>query len=586
MPSPRGADMLARSIRQSGARRVFSLSGNHIMPVYDALFDLDLALLHTRHEGAAVHMADAWARLTGEVGVALVTGGPGHANAVSALYTAAMSESPVVLLSGHAPHSQAGWGAFQEMDQVAMAAPVAKAAWAVRDADAMAGDFARACRIARSGRPGPVHLSLPTDALEATARDAALPAPSAYAAEPAPLSAEAAAALLQRLRRAERPLALVGPQGLTGPGRRAVADAARALGLPVVATESPRGSNDPSLGAFAQALARADCVLLLGKRLDYTLKFGQAPVFAPDCAFLQVDADAAEFARTRRAVGGRLEAALCADVLPALAALAAVAAPEAAGRPAATGGTSAAGVAAGGAVADGAAVGGVAAGGAASVGSAAATGGSHEEWRREVEECLAYRPPAWREAAPQAAPAHPAQLCRPVQAVLDSHPDAVLVVDGGEFGQWAQACLTAPHRVINGAAGAIGAALPMAVAAKLAYPDAPVVAMMGDGTFGFHCAEFDTAVRAGAAFVCVVGNDARWNAEYQIQLNSYGRERLIGCELLPTRYDRVAQAFGGHGAHADTAEALEGLLHEALASGLPACLDVALDGLPAPVVRR
>ena len=561
MPSPRGADMLARSIRQSGARRVFSLSGNHIMPVYDALFDLDLALLHTRHEGAAVHMADAWARLTGEVGVALVTGGPGHANAVSALYTAAMSESPVVLLSGHAPHSQAGWGAFQEMDQVAMAAPVAKAAWAVRDADAMAGDFARACRIARSGRPGPVHLSLPTDALEATARDAALPTPSAYAAEPAPLSAEAAAALLQRLRRAERPLALVGPQGLTGPGRRAVADAARALGLPVVATESPRGSNDPSLGAFAQALARADCVLLLGKRLDYTLKFGQVPVFAPGCAFLQVDADAAEFARSRRAVGARLEAALCADVLPALAALAAAADPEVARRPAATGG------------------------GAASAGTAAASG-LHGDWRREVEECLAYRPPAWREASPQAAPAHPAQLCRPVQAVLDSHPDAVLVVDGGEFGQWAQACLTAPHRVINGAAGAIGAALPMAVAAKLAYPDAPVVAMMGDGTFGFHCAEFDTAVRAGAAFVCVVGNDARWNAEYQIQLNSYGRERLIGCELLPTRYDRVAQAFGGHGAHADTAAELDGLLREALASGLPACLDVALDGLPAPVVRR
>jgi len=545
MQNTRGADMLALSIRQSGTRRIFSLSGNHIMPVYDALIDVGVPLVHTRHEAAAVHMADAWARLTGEVGVALVTGGPGHANAISALYTAAMSESPVVLLSGHAPLGQAGWGAFQEMDQVAMAAPVTKAAWVVRDADAMAGDFARACRIARSGRPGPVHLSLPTDALEAQATRSALPPAQAYLAETAAPGAESAAALLARLRRARRPLVLMGPQGLTGPGRRAVAEAMRALGLPVVATESPRGANDPSLGAFSQVLGQSDCVLLLGKRLDFTLKFGQAPVFDPACAFLQVDADPAEFARTRRAVGSRLEAALCADAPAALQAMV-----DAAGQ------------------------------------GTPVSPSQHGDWMREVQESLSYRPAAWQQAPDTARSAHPAQLCRPVQALLDSHPDSVLVVDGGEFGQWAQACLTAPQRLINGAAGAIGAALPMAVAAKLACPDAPVVALMGDGTFGFHCAEFDTAVRAGAPIVCVVGNDARWNAEYQIQVNSYGPDRTMGCELLPTRYDRVAAAFGGHGAHADMAAELDALLRAAVASGLPACIDVALDGLPAPVVRR
>ncbi|MCD0506140.1 thiamine pyrophosphate-binding protein, partial [Bordetella petrii] len=168
----RGADALARSIRAAGVTRVFTLSGNHIMPVFDAALSADIELVHVRHEAAAVHMADAWARLTGEPGVALVTGGPGHANAVSALYTAQMSESPVVLLSGHAPNRQAGWGAFQEMDQAAMAAPVTKASWAVSAAGAMGADFARACRVARSGRPGPVHLSLPTDALEDAAEGA------------------------------------------------------------------------------------------------------------------------------------------------------------------------------------------------------------------------------------------------------------------------------------------------------------------------------------------------------------------------------------------------------------------------------
>lgn len=124
-----GAAALVKAFETAGISKIFTLSGNHIMPVYDAIFDSKIDLIHTRHEGAAVHMADAWARLTGEVGIALVTGGPGHANAVSALYTAGMAESPVVLLSGHAPLGQLGKGAFQEMRQTDIAAPLTKASW-------------------------------------------------------------------------------------------------------------------------------------------------------------------------------------------------------------------------------------------------------------------------------------------------------------------------------------------------------------------------------------------------------------------------------------------------------------------------
>ncbi len=125
----RGADALVRSLEAAGVARIFSLSGNHIMPVFDALVDSAIELVHVRHEASAVHMADAWSRITGQVGVALVTGGPGHANAISALYTARMAEAPVVLLSGHAPNDQLGLGAFQEMRQAEMAEPVCKAAW-------------------------------------------------------------------------------------------------------------------------------------------------------------------------------------------------------------------------------------------------------------------------------------------------------------------------------------------------------------------------------------------------------------------------------------------------------------------------
>src|SRR4051794_8022864 len=182
MKSPlRGADLLARSLAAAGTKHLFALSGNHVMPVFDAALDAGVRLIHVRHEAAAVHMADAWGRLTGEPGIALVTGGPGHANAVGALYTALASESPLVLISGHAPLNELGKGAFQEMSQAALAAPLTKASWVVQSADTLAADIAKAWREAKSGTPGPVHLSIPNDVLEA-ARAFAAPTPAAHGA--------------------------------------------------------------------------------------------------------------------------------------------------------------------------------------------------------------------------------------------------------------------------------------------------------------------------------------------------------------------------------------------------------------------
>ena len=162
----RGADIVARSLERLGCRHVFTLSGNHIMSVFDAALETQLDLVHVRHEAAAVHMADAWGRLTGEAGIAMVTGGPGHANAVGALYTALGAESPMVLLSGHAATWELGRGGFQEIRQADMAAPVTKASWTATSAATLGRDIGEAMRIATSGRPGPVHLSLPSDLLE------------------------------------------------------------------------------------------------------------------------------------------------------------------------------------------------------------------------------------------------------------------------------------------------------------------------------------------------------------------------------------------------------------------------------------
>ena len=539
----RGADALIQSLQQARVKRIFTLSGNHIMPVFDAAFDAGIELIHTRHEAATVHMADAYARITGEPGIALVTGGPGHANAVSALYTAQMAESAVVLLSGHAPNNQLGMGAFQEMRQAEIAAPVSKLSWTSASADALASDMAKAISVAQSGRPGPVHLSLPTDALdgETSAANAALDS-TAFQPTAMPLSNADAASFLAKLSRAKRPLILTGPASMTRVRRDQLAELEAATSIPVIGMESPRGVGDPSLGAFAQMLALSDCVLLLGKRLDFTLKFGVVPAFAADCEFLQIDAEKHELDRSRRAVGSRLIATAEADTPSAIKAL---------------------------------------------IAASTSTVKPRAAWLDDVRAAIAYRPDPWLSATSSIADRlHPVQALRPLQALLDRHPDSVFISDGGEIGQWAQACLNAPHRVINGVAGAIGAALPFALGARVAVPDAPIIAVMGDGTFGFHPAEMDTAVRYGLPFLAVVGNDARWNAEYQIQLRDYGRERLIGCELLPTRYDQVTAAFGGHGEYVTSSDALMPAAQRAIASGKPSCMNVMIEGLPAPNVRR
>ena len=534
----RGCDALIESLKNAGVRRIFTLSGNHIMPIYDAAFDSGIELIHTRHEASAVHMADAYARITGEVGIALVTGGPGHGNAVSALYTAQMAESPVVLLSGHAPYNQLGLGAFQEMRQAEMAVPVTKAAWTCAGPNQVAGDIAKAIRIARSGRPGPVNLNLPTDALDDTAEPAA-PAADAFQPETMALDPAIASDLMQRLARASRPMILAGPACMTRPGRAMLAELEAASGVPVIGMESPRGIADASLGAFAQMLAQADCVLLVGKKLDFTLKFGKAPALSAQATVYQVDADPAEIERTRSALGERLQVTALADAFSCLSAL-----------------------------------------------TQAASSGAPAAWLADVRRATAYRPPAW-DSVQSDLPGHlhPVQMLRPLQALLDSHPESVLVCDGGEIGQWAMACLSAPHRVNNGVAGSIGSGLPYALAARCAQPQAPVVAVMGDGTVGFHIAEYDTAIRYGLPFVSVIGNDARWNAEYQIQVREYGPDRLVGCELRPMRYDAVAQAFGGHGELVTEPQTMAAAAQRAQASGLPACLNVMIEGVPAPQIK-
>ena len=541
MSARRGADIVAEALAHLGVTRVFALSGNHVMPIFDALLSTDIEIVHVRQEAACVHMADAWGRLTGDIGVALVTGGQGHANGAAALFTALAAESPVLLLSGHAGLRELGRGGFQELAQADVARPMCKAAWTAASVGTLAEDVTRAARIAREGRPGPVNLNLPVDLLEAPVDRDTVVLSNVSAAAARPADSALIEATIQHLRGAERPLILCGPSTCGVSGRRAMRALEDMSGWPVIGMESPRGLNDPGLGGFAELVAAADLIVLVGKPLDFTLKFGDAPAVSSGARFVVIDPDPALVARAWRAVPERLLACGIGDSAQVLAQLTA----GLAGAPA-----------------------------------------RRAAWAGRVADALAYQPPDWASAKGTQGRLHPVELCRAVNAFLERHPGGTLICDGGEIGQWPQALIRPERRLINGTSGTIGASIPFAIAAKIRSPDAPVVAVLGDGTFGFHMAEFDTAVRYGLPIIAVVGNDARWNAEYQIQVRNYGRERARHCELLPTRYDEVVTALGGFGALATTRSELSDALERAHASGKPACVNAMIEGVPAPTIRR
>ncbi len=547
--SRRGADHLVDALQTAGVSQLFTLSGNQVMSVFDATIGSRIGLIHVRHESAAVHMADAYGRLTGEAGIALVTAGPGFTNTLTGTYVAAMAESPLVVLSGCSPVSRDGQGAFQEMSQAEMAGQVAKAAWRATNSADLGHDLSRAIRLARSGRPGPVHITLPGDVLSEWSELPAAGPPVVDDFHPVVslLDRDIAGRILELLSESSRPMLLAGPALVRGQGPGVLEQFEQATGVPAMAMGSPRGINDPGLGAFAEPLAEADLLVLIGRKPDVGLKFLESPFVSPDCRVVLVDPEASVLEQfgNRLESAGRLIVAELADSVPAIERLAMLC--------------------------DEPRV-------------------DLSGWRDEVKRAIAHRPPEWSTLDVESgAGLHPVQVALAVNEVLaaySEHSETVFISDGGEFGQWTQAVVDSTHRLINGPSGSIGAGVPFALAARVACPEATVIATVGDGTFGFHAMELETAIRNDLPMVIVVGNDACWNAEYQIQLDEYGADRLVGCELADTRYDELCRSMGGWGERVERAEELPGALRRAIDSGQPAVVDVRIDRVKAPIVRR
>jgi len=537
----RGADIVIRALEQHGIKRLFTLSGNHIMSLFDAALGSTIDLVHVRHEAAAVHMADAWGRLTGEPGIAMVTGGPGHANCIGALFTALGAESPMVLLSGHAATWELGRGGFQELDQTATAAPVTKASWTAASTVGLAEDIGRAISIARSARPGPVHLNLPSDLLDATVAASLMSWRKPHQLPSVELHEGVADAILSAMQAAIKPVILAGPHLSSRQGRSLLAELEQITGVPTVVLESPRGVADATIGGFADILRQSDLMVLLGKALDFTLRWAEPPVASTVVRIISIDPDGRLVARAAREKGERLLIGAVADTIPAVRML---------------------------------------------IGRARCFAPRLTTWLTEARAAIDMRPSNLKHLTSTVpGTLHPAEVFNALQPVMSRDPQTILICDGGEFAQWGQSLLKAPRRLINSVTGAIGAGLPFALAARLVDSQAPIFAIMGDGTFGFHMAEIETAVRRQLPVIVIIGNDARWNAESELQRRYYGENRMHGCDLLPARYDLLATALGGHGEFVDAIDQLPGAIARAVSSGKPAVINIMTQSISAPALR-
>jgi acetolactate synthase I/II/III large subunit len=526
------AEWVARFLVARGVDRIFGLQGGHIQPIWDHLHQLGVRIVDVRDEGAAVHMAHAHAQLSGGVGIAMATAGPGVTNCVTAMTHAHLERVPVLLIGGCPPVPQDDLGPLQGIDHVALMQPVTRQARTLRVADQIARDLDKAWALAEGdgGPPGPVYIDIPTDVLRQTVPaacvlDEHLRAKSRPRAAPdAGLLARAA----ELMRAARRPLVI------TGRGARGTAEAATKLldasGAVYLDTQESRGLVDGAhasvVGAVrARAMQEADLVLVVGRKLDYQMAYGSPAVFA-HAKFIRI-ADHADELRDNR----RGEVELLADAGLAMTALAQVMRTP-----------------------------------SPMLDTAWTTALRAEHVKRAAKhaEAMASAP------AGKDGHMHPNRIFAALRKVLKS--DAITIADGGDLLSFARMGLESKHYLDAGAFGCLGVGTPYAVAAALLHPGRQVVAVTGDGAFGFNAMEIDSAKRHGAQAVFIVSNNAAWNIERLDQEMNYGG-RVVGTTLASSDYAAMARAFGLHAERVTDPARLEGAMCDAFADA-PALIDV------------
>ena len=525
------AAWIATSLKRRGIGRVFGLQGGHIQPIWDFIAKQNIEIVDVRDEGAAVHMAHAHAELTGELGVCLATAGPGVTNCVTGIANADLARVPVLLIGGCPPCPQANMGPLQDIPHVAIMAPITRYARTAKVAEQVLREMDEA--IARTlgdlGEPGPAYLEIPTDVLRERVppelvidewlepKRSRRPHPDIDVIQDAVIA----------IRNARRPLVVSG-RGARGAGAELIKflDASGALYLD---TQESRGlvpaDHSSVVGAVrAAAMAEADLVITLGRKLDYQLGFGSPAVF-PDARFLRIADTAGELIDNRR---GTPE--ILASVSSALAAL------------------------------------------TDALGNGA--GGLDQDWADRLRAKHMDRIAKGKSRPVPGIGAdgkiHPMAIFEAIRKVADA--DYIGIADGGDLLSFARIGLDTTTYMDAGVFGCLGVGIPFANAAALAFPGRQVICVTGDGAFGINAMEIDTAVRHRAKAVFIVSNNAAWNIERYDQETNYGG-RIVGTMLRHSDYAELARSLGAHGERVDNPAELTDAIRRAF-DNAPALIDV------------
>jgi acetolactate synthase-1/2/3 large subunit len=535
-----GGEMFARALEQEGVENIFALHGGHIDSIFQACRDHGIRIIDTRHEQAAGHMADAWARTTGQPGVAVVTAGPGVTDIVTGVANAYIDCVPMVVVGGRHGLFEEEMMPLQELHGVPLMQSITKWSRLVRDTERIPEYVSVAFRHATTGRPGPVFLEIPVDVLGRQVEEDDVHFPVVYRPEAAPSPPpEAVEKALTILSEAERPVVLAGRGVWFARGTDELREFAELTGIPVCANGMTRGAipegSPLGLGSFLVAgrglpmAGPPDAVLLLGGRLGM-FTGGPRSIIPAEAKVIQVDIEGEEIGR-----GRDIDVGIVADCRETLRALIR----EARGR----------------------------------------TLAPRDEWVAKLGQAQAVVRGMYADTLdPDRHPIHPYRLAHEASTLMAD--GGVLVADGGETFVWAELALSAqrPGRYLgHGYLGCLGTGIPFGLAAKLAHPEEQVLVLTGDGSVGLNFSEFDTAVRHDLPIVVVVNNDQAWGMCKHEQMVRHGRDRIVATELGPTRYERAAEAFGVHAEFVDSGSEIIPAIERAFASGRPACVNVMTD---------
>ena len=497
-------DWFVKDLRERGVEWIATLCGHGLDPLDYAARQAGMRLVDVRNEQTAGYMAEVYGRLRGRPGVAAVSSGVAHANGMTGVVDAFLDQAPMLLISGAHAHATAGMGHFQDLDQSALARPVTKYAGVIDRPERVLQVLAQAWIEAVSTPHGPVNLTFPMDIQEVPVEEAALVAPTPTpigrsAFDPADVEAAAEA-----LRGAERPLIIVGSGAYYGGEGRAIAEFSKARGIPLAIPIWDRGTIEEPLETFVGLLGAATGGPRLLADADLIILAGAVADYR--VGFLQPGA-VAEGTRVIRLDRGWTELALV-D-------------PVSAGR---------------------------------FEGWLAEARGRRDEFRVTVRQ---------RGIEQAGSGLHAVHVVDAVGEVLTD--ETLFLMDGGSIGQWAHQLLTDryPSTWLScGRSGVVGWGLGGAMAARLTYPDRPVLLLAGDGSFTFTPAEIECAVRQKIPFVVLVADDQAWGITQSGHQDKYGE--AITSSLGPIDFVKLAEAFGARGVKAETPEQLAAALRKAL----------------------